>query len=397
VSNAKGYWHFTVFSIGLLALLTLMLGGCALNTNINSNRDFVRTSTVIDKIESNMLDDDLRAADAEIEPEKHSAVPLEINENVQEWINYFSIKDRERFRSFLERGLYYKDLVKKILKENGVPREIYYLAMIESGYITHARSRQNAVGAWQFMHSTGKAYGLRSDRNYLDERRDIIRSTKAAAKYLTRLHNEFGSWYLALAAYNAGEGRIRGAIKKGKSRDFWYLVNMKALPRETMNYVPKFLAAVIIGRNPEKYGFKDLTASQFPEIGSAKVPKLVHLKEIGLRTGISYRELQALNPHLLRGITPDFASHYEIWAPKNKVEQIKNASGDYTRTIPLAHRKYASKINRNEYLGYIVRRGDTLISIARKNKTSVRNIKKINGLKSELIYFGQRLSLNSKI
>ena len=181
-------------------------------------------------------------------------LPLEINQEVERWIDFFTVKDRERFQRFLERGEKYKPQIMAALREQGVPPEIYYQAMIESGFATSATSRAKAVGIWQFMRETGRRYGLRVD-SYVDERRDPLRSTVAAALYMKDLYNVFHSWYLAVAAYNAGEGRIMNTIMRSKTRDFWEMARRKVLPNETMNYIPKFIAATMIGTDPQKYGF----------------------------------------------------------------------------------------------------------------------------------------------
>ena len=186
-------------------------------------------------------------------PKKHQ-IPFEFNKRVAEWISYFSQKDRERFQRFLDRAEPYREAVENILEENGVPSDLYYLGMIESGFVVQAKSHAKAVGVWQFMRPTGKLYGLGVDA-YVDERKDPIRATEAAAKLMRDLYREFHSWYLAMAAYNAGLGRIRGAVKRGHSNDFWELVEKKVLPRETMDYVPKFLAARYIGENPDVFAF----------------------------------------------------------------------------------------------------------------------------------------------
>ena len=175
-------------------------------------------------------------------------IPLEINADVERWLEFFTMKDRERFTRFLERGSRYKTMIYAVLKEQGIPTELYYQAMIESGFATHATSTASAVGIWQFIPGTGRRYGLRIDQ-YVDERRDPMRATIAAAMYLKDLHNVFQNWYLAMAAYNAGEGRILGAIMRSGTRDFWEMVKKRSLPSETMNYIPKFLAATTIGHN----------------------------------------------------------------------------------------------------------------------------------------------------
>jgi membrane-bound lytic murein transglycosylase D len=172
-------------------------------------------------------------------------IPMEINRRVESWIKYFTVRQRDMTTRYLERGEPLRPHIEAILKENEVPPELFYLAMIESGFVTHAKSRAKAVGVWQFVKGTGKNYRMTINNN-VDERRNWIKATEAAANYLKDLNNVFGSWYLALAAYNAGEYKIVRSIMKGKTRDFWVLAERGLLPKETMDYVPKFLAAHIL-------------------------------------------------------------------------------------------------------------------------------------------------------
>jgi len=337
-----------------------------------------------------------------VTPEAHphvSRIPLEINERVMKWIRYFTLQDRDRFARFLHRGSVYKDLVESTLKKCGVPRELYYLAMIESGYAIHARSRAQAVGVWQFMRGTGLRYGLK--QNYdVDERKDIIRSTEAAARYLKNLHTAFQSWYLAIASYNAGEGRILGAIMRGGTRDFWELVEKKSLPPETRNYVPKFLAGVIIGQHPEKYGFTDIESNPFPEVQSVSVAGGVSLSSIASRSGVSLTLLRRLNPHLYRGRTPRAYRNYDVWIPKDtdqSLDQIqqKLAALHPVRRTSRRHLASHSPVGRNQY--HRVARGENLTMIARRYHLSVSMLKKINGLHGNRLQAGKRLLVSRKI
>ena len=199
-------------------------------------------------------------------------ITLEENKFVKVWIDYFTKYDRERLKRFLKRGQQFKEIVQNTLKENDLPQELYYLAMIESGYQNHARSSAQAVGVWQFISGTATRYGLKVD-HFVDERKDPIRSTEAAAKYLRDLYNVFGSWHLAMAAYNAGEMRVLRAIFKARTRNFWELVESKALPRETSEYVPKFIAMSLIAENPEKYSLEiDDNIVSYPSLKAVEVP-----------------------------------------------------------------------------------------------------------------------------
>lgn len=186
--------------------------------------------------------------------ESESDIPLEMNSSIQYWIGQFTGPLRYKFVQFLDRGTFVRPTIQGILAKKGLPIELYYLAMIESGFLTHATSRTKAVGIWQFMKYTAKLYGLKVNRK-TDQRKDLKHSTYAACKYLMKLRREFGSWNLAMAAYNAGEGRIHKAIRIGNSRDYWTLIQKGALPFETSQYVPEFQAAMRIAENPDVYGF----------------------------------------------------------------------------------------------------------------------------------------------
>jgi len=322
-------------------------------------------------------------------------LPLVINADVQRWIDYFTTKNRERFQRFLERGEKYKPMVSAVLREQGIPTEIFYQAMIESGFATQARSHAAAVGIWQFIRGTGHRYGLRVD-NYVDERRDPMRSTIAAAIYLKDLYNVFQSWYLAIAAYNAGEGRIMNAIMKAKTRDFWTMVKMGALPEETMQYIPKFLAATIIGHDPAKYGFDDLKSEIMPMLVSVSVPSPVRLSDVARVTEIPLAALKEFNPQLLRGMTPPGRPTYRIWVAKDQAEGVE----DRIDELAALRLKGARAVVQTGGSGhgsrphyYTVVAGDTLARVANRYGMSVRQVKRINHLRSHLIRPGMKLVL----
>jgi membrane-bound lytic murein transglycosylase D len=244
----------------------------------------------------------------------YSDIPIESNHYVRNWIRFFTQEDRERFDRFMERGARYRILVQKILADNGVPPELFYLGMIESGYASRARSQAKAVGIWQFMAPTAREYGLRVDSE-VDERLDIRRSTKAAARYLKGLEQEFGSWYMAMAAYNCGLGRVRTAIRRNGTRDFWTLARRRALPAETIQYIPKFQAAMLIARNPSAYGFETKVHYRFPQVKRVRVLSRMPLRDVARRQGVPVASLEALNPHLLKGKIPGSRRGYELWVP----------------------------------------------------------------------------------
>lgn len=338
--------------------------------------------------------------------EEHDKVPLqipiEINRRVEGWIKYFTVRERKMTTRYLQRGEPLRPHIEAILKANEVPPELYYLAMIESGFVTHARSRAKAVGVWQFVKGTGKNYRM-TINDSIDERRNWIKSTEAAANYLKDLNNVFGSWYLALAAYNAGEYKIVRSIMKGKTRDFWVLAERGLLPQETMDYVPKFLAAQIVGRNYRKFGLQ-------PEIGpedlwasweTVSVPSGVRLADLASKTGVSLDVLKRWNRDLLRGVTPfSRTGSVDIYMPKAEVarfeaarEQIAALRRHYTRRERQMLANAADSAAAFDF--YVVRRGDNLAAISRRIGISPRTLMKINGLRRGRIHPGQRLKFYS--
>ena len=243
-------------------------------------------------------------------------IPLVRNKSVDQFISYFQNKGRRQFEIWLDRYFQYGPMLKEILNEYELPEELAYLAMIESGLNPKAYSRAKATGMWQFMYSTGKKYGLQ--RNwYIDERRDPEKATHAAAKFLLDLYKEFDHWYLALAAYNGGPGRVHRATRLHQTSDFWQL---HSLPRETRNYIPYYLAAAIISSNPTSYGFKT------PKIKPHKY-EVVEIKQsadlavLANSAGTSLKTLKAYNPELRQSATPVDVV-YRLKIPVGKKEQF---------------------------------------------------------------------------
>lgn len=321
------------------------------------------------------------------------SIPVEMNREVEKWLNYFTQKDRARFQRFLSRGARYREIVENVLEENGLPGELYYLAMIESGYQNHATSHASAVGVWQFIPGTGKRYGLTINK-YIDERRDPIRATEAAARYLRDLYNVFGSWHLAMAGYNAGEYRVVRSIFKSKSRDFWELVRMKALPRETRNYVPKFLAAVEIGSNPAKYGFRIQKSKSYPDLQAINIPGPLSLKSIASLSGVPVKTLVQVNPHLLRGRIPSSQNGYEVWVPLPLVKHFENAKDVIAKKARSHHsRRGVVALSNTKHR---VRRGENLSLIAKRYGLTVAKLKRMNGLRGNVLHPGMRLQITSR-
>lgn len=230
-------------------------------------------------------------------------IPLVFNDAVDRYIHYFSTTKRDLFKRWLKRKSIYEPMIKQILKEHGLPEDLVYLAMIESGFNLQAYSPMKAAGPWQFIPETGRRYGLTVD-HWIDERRDIEKSTIAAARYLNELFDQFDCWYLAAAAYNTGENRIDRLIRRHDTKDFWELRSYSTLPRETREYVPQLIAAAIISKNPEKYGLGDFESVTPLEYVGEEVPGGVPLTAVAEAAKTDLPSVMTLNPQLRRGITP---------------------------------------------------------------------------------------------
>lgn len=353
---------------------------------------------IINSVKS--LDDDQKLkADASLSKELDSGrIPLEMNEAVKKWIGYFTGRDRERFQRFLNRGETYRPMIMAVLRDQEIPPELYFQAMIESGFQVHAKSHAQAVGIWQFIKPTGKRYGLRINKT-IDERRDPIRATIAASLYLRDLYNVFQSWYLAMAAYNAGEGRILNAIMKAKTRDFWEIARRRQLPSETMDYIPKFLAAAIIGHHPEKYGFSVPPSPESFQLASIQAPGGRSLPVLASALEVPLESLKEHNPHLLKQVTPADARSYRLWLPAAYSEKI---SVDQLAMIPPSRTSLQDSdevsSDPNDPQGedkivHRVRRGETLEKISQLYQVSISELKALNRMRSNKIFAGQKMMI----
>jgi membrane-bound lytic murein transglycosylase D len=229
--------------------------------------------------------------------------PIQMNKQVRAYLVYFSTERKGTIRRYLSRSTRYLPMIKEVFQEYGLPEDLAYLAMIESGFNPNAYSHAHACGMWQFIRGTGARYGLAMD-GYVDERRDPEKSTRAAAKYLLDLYKQFGSWYLAAASYNCGEGRVQKELNHSNHKNFWELSANQCLPTETKNYVPQLIAATIIAKNPEKFGFKGVPYLPALAIDKVQVKEPTSLKAAAVAVNVPVEEIQSLNPELLRGITP---------------------------------------------------------------------------------------------
>ena len=315
----------------------------------------------------------------------HTEHPL-----VKKWLHYFTVREHARFQRFLDRGEYYRDFIEQQLELHGLPKELYYLAMIESGFRNRARSRAHAVGIWQFMPRTGRHYGLLVD-GYVDERMDPVRSTAAAISYLQDLYRVYQSWWLAIASYNSGEVRVLRAIMHKNTRDFFELVEKKVLPAETVNYVPKFIAAMYIAANHTRFGFSLTKERRFAvaDFRTYRVPAQINLREVAAKAGCSVRLIKKHNPAIRRQLV------HPRRAVTVRLPSACSALHEQQRTAlaALSKRRVLAWQRREVKGRYRVRRGDSLYAIARRFKTSVRALRLANNLHSSRIYAGQLLQI----
>ena len=249
--------------------------------------------------------------------------PIQMNKQVRAYLVYFSTDRKETIRRYLSRSTRYLPMIKGVFQEYGPPEDLAYLAMIESGFNANAYSHAHACGMWQFIKGTGARYGLAMD-GYVDERRDPEKSTRAAAKYLLDLYKQFGSWYLAAASYNCGEGRVQRELNQSSHKNFWELSANQCLPKETKNYVPQLIAATIIAKNPEKFGFKSVPYLPALAVDQVQVNEPTSLKAVAVAVNVPPEEVQSLNPELLRGITPPDGKYTLNLPAKSKEVFAKN-------------------------------------------------------------------------
>ncbi|MEZ0391261.1 MAG: lytic transglycosylase domain-containing protein [Pseudobdellovibrionaceae bacterium] len=250
-------------------------------------------------------------------------LPVTYNRKVSQWISYFQDKGKNWFRDWLERSSKYMPFIQKELKNAGLPQDLAFMVMIESGFLPNATSHADAVGPWQFMPATGKRYGLNQNW-WIDERRDLKKSTLAAIRYIRDLYAEFGSWYLVAASYNMGENGLRRQIQKYKTQDFWALSRLGALPQETVDYVPKILAAMMISKSPSLYGFRDVAQFDSLEYDVVLVPGGTDLKELAESIGITTKSLKDLNAELVLGYVPTQISRHAIRVPKGAMVMVSD-------------------------------------------------------------------------
>jgi membrane-bound lytic murein transglycosylase D len=254
-------------------------------------------------------------------------IPVTYNVQVKWWINHFQGPSKKWFRTWLERSHRYLPVMKRVLRERGLPQDLAYVAMIESGFSPHATSTASAVGYWQFIETTASRYGLKINW-WIDERRDFQKSTAAAARYLGDLYKLFGSWYLTAAAYNMGEGRLKRLIDKYKTNNYWVLAKKPDFPKETKDYIPKMLAAMLIAKVPNLYGFTGVIPKEPYRYEYFYVPGGTDLMNLATALGIEHSMLEKLNPELTRGFIPGTVKNHRIRIPSGYTLAVSN----YIRT-----------------------------------------------------------------
>ena len=381
----------------------------------------------------------------------HQTIPLVENEHVENQIKRFQNAERKFFEQSYKRSGLYMQMILEELRKAGLPEELSWVPLIESGFQVRAYSRARALGPWQFISSTGYRYGLKRDR-WIDERMDPIKSTKAALKYLHDLHSHFGDWTTALAAYNCGEYKVKKVIRNQRFNyldNFWDLYLM--LPRETASFVPRFIATLLIVNDPEKYGFNLPTPDTPLEFVRLPMNSPIRLSSLSKAMGLKEDVLSSLNPELRHGATPGYEYVLRVplgfaekamialntlptWIPPeatyrihrvrrgeslsliaqryrtsisaiarlNRLRRVDLIKSGQRLKIPVRGRSYASSpppklVKEGEKLIYIVRRGDSLYKIASAFSTTVGKIKKDNSLESDKLDVGQKIVIQSSI
>jgi len=306
-------------------------------------------------------------AKAEAELKKtHSDLPLMMTDQVAGYIAYFSGHGRGVFERAYARSGRYHDMMLPILKQEGVPQDLIFLALAESGFHPHAVSRVGARGIWQFMAGRGLGYGLHHNM-YVDDRQDPEKSTRAAARHLKDLYNQFGDWYLAMAAYNSGPGTVQAAVKRTGYADFWELYNRNVLPRETKNYVPIILAATLMAKNPSQYGLDTVAMEKPDDYDTVTIDYPVDLRLVSDCIGATPAELQDLNPSLLRLSTPR-TGPFQLHIPAGSKEQFQTTIA----AIPPDKRLW--------WRYHTVRSGENIMALARTYHTTAKQIEEANDL-----------------
>jgi membrane-bound lytic murein transglycosylase D len=300
-------------------------------------------------------------------------IPITVNDQVLSIVASFQSRPgvKSRFAAGLARSGRYMPMIRAVFEREGLPRDLAYVAMIESSFKTTAHSTAKAHGVWQFIASTGRRYGLRSNRA-LDERSDPVKATEAAARYFRDLYDIFDDWYLAMAAYDAGEGRIARALARTGAQSYWDLCRLGAIPRETRLYVPSVVAAALIAKNPAHYGF-DVAPEPPLQFQTVRLSKPVSLRRLASVCEIDYDELHQLNPELKTEVTPFEPAGYLLRVPGDLKSVVESRVGSLPAArVPAAERHH--RVHKGETLARVARRfGVSVVALAQANDLNPRS------------------------
>ncbi len=369
-----------------LTLVLAMLSACAHNPSTPATDSAATNSentTPLKDLDSFRLKD---ADGPQVVDQELEVIPTEVNPLVEQWIAYFQGRGRRHMERYLARSTRYEKLMKKVLKDNGLPEDLFYIALIESGFNTQARSNAAAVGYWQFIRGTGKRYGLEINA-MVDERKDPVLATQAAAEYFKGLYSVFGSWYLAMASYNVGENRVKREVMNHYTRDFWELARKKRFPKETIHYIPKFIAAKLIAKDLKKYGFEEIDFMTPIEFDHVNLVKPVNLRVMAEKMNINYEDFKALNPKFKGEVAPVKADNkLELRIPPGMIEQATLAANEsIVEKVEFVADAGDTKV-------YRIKHGDNLHLVARKYRTTVAYLRDLNDIPK-----GKRLKIGMKL
>lgn len=305
------------------------------------------------------------------------------NPRVRHFIHYYSNTGKIRFQEILARSGRYMPMIAKVLSQEGLPEELGYLALLESEFVVNTTSKNGAVGLWQFVATTARQYGLRIDE-WVDERRDPVKSTRAAAAYLKDLHDYYGRWYLATAAYNAGPGIVDRALQQSRAKDFWSIKTKSQLSEETRNFVPKFVAISLIAMDPKKYGLDNVQYQPPLDYETVDLKAPMNFAAIARSADTDIASIRALNPALLRDVTPPGESDVRVNLPVDRVAIFVASINEKSpeKDAPPA-----------QVVMHEVKKGETLFSIARRYGLEVRALMDFNGLSTPRLRIGQKLMI----
>ena len=332
-----------------------------------------------------LLEKDLEKAVEQPKERRRLQFSKEVVENpkVRHFVRYYSTTGKIRFQELLGRSGKYMPMIAKVLSQEGLPEELGYLALLESEFVVNITSRNGAVGLWQFITTTARRYGLRIDE-WVDERRDPVKSTRAAAAYLKDLHDYYGRWYLATAAYNAGPGNVDKALQQSGAKDFWHIKAKTQLTEETRNFVPKFVAISLIAMDPSKYGLNDVRYDAPLDYEEVELKAPMKLAALAQSAEADIPDLRNLNPALLRDRTPPDEQGFRIKLPVGKASVL---------LAKTTEKPVEKDVEPTQVVTHEVRRGETLFSIARFYGLEVRTLMEFNGLTTSRLLIGQKLRI----